>query len=396
MKKEKYIAHVDMDAFFAAIEERDNPQYRGKPIVVGSDPKLGRGRGVVSTCSYEARKYGIHSAMPISTAYRKCPHAVFLPVNMKKYADLSHKIYNIFYDFTPEIEPISIDEAFLDITGTYHLFGSPRKTCLLLKEKIKKETRLTASVGVAPIKMAAKIASDLKKPDGLVEVSQEGLFDFLWVLDIRKLWGLGKKTEIILREKGINTIGDIAKEDVKNFECIFGKNGRHLWELANGIDERSVEREKDAKSISNEITFEKDTLNKEMLESVLMSLCEKVSKRLREDSLKGRTVTLKIRLEGFHTYTRARTLDEPINFEDILYKEIKDLYNNFDEKGKKVRLLGVKVSTLSETQRRTSLFSEKQDKKREDIHKAIDDIKDRFGNQSIVRGKSFLSPKIII
>jgi len=378
-----------MDAFFAAIEQRDNPALQGKPVVVGADPKKGKGRGVVSTCSYEARKFGIHSAMPISIAYRKCPPAIFLPVNGEKYVRVSHRIYDILYDFTPDIEPISIDEAFLDITGSFRLFGdTPRKTCLLIKSRIKKETGLTASVGLAPTKMVAKIASDLKKPDGFVEVTEEGLLDFLWPLDISKMWGLGGKSEVVLREIGINTIGDIAKRDMKDLTDIFGKNGAHFWYLARGIDERSVEAEREAKSVSNEITFDRDTPDRKIMEGALMALCEKVSSRLRRDGLKGRTVTLKIRLEGFKTYTRAVTVENPINFEDILYKEIKRLYNNFDTRGKKTRLVGVKVSNLSRAESKDSLFSESVDRKREDIHKAIDKIKGRFGDMLIHRGTS--------
>ncbi|NQU95865.1 MAG: DNA polymerase IV [Candidatus Omnitrophica bacterium] len=388
MAKRKFIVHVDMDAFFAAIEQRDNPKFRGKPVVVGADPKKGRGRGVVSTCSYEARKFGVHSGLPISMTYRKCPHAIFLPVNMEKYAKISRQIYKIFYDFTPEVEPISIDEAFMDITGSFHLFGTPRKTCLLIKSRVKRDTGLTASVGLAPVKMVAKIASDLKKPDGLVEVSPEGLLGFLWPLDIRKLWGLGGKTEIILRKMNINTIGELAKKDVKELIDMLGKNGAHFWNLANGIDERGVESAEEAKSIGNEITFDKDTLSREKIENTLMLLCEKVSDRLRYDGVKGKTITLKIRLEGFKTYTRAVTMGVPNNFTDVLYKEIKNLYNRFDSKGKKVRLVGVKVSKLSPADFRDTLFNEAGDRKKENVHSAVDKIKEKFGTGSIHRASN--------
>ena len=388
MPKESFIAHVDMDAFFAAIEQRDNPQFQGKPVVIGADPKKGKGRGVVSTCSYEARKFGIHSALPISIAYRKCPHAVFLPVDMEKYSMVSHEIYNIFYSFTPHVEPISIDEAFLDITGSWHLFGSPRKTCILIKSKIKKETKLTASIGLAPVKMIAKIASDLKKPDGFVEVKKEKVLDFLWPLDISKMWGLGKKTEVIFRTRGINTIGDIAKSDIKELVDIFGKNGAHFWQLANGIDQRIVETEVETKSIGNEITFGKDTSDRVKIEGTLMGLCEKVSGRLREEGFKGRTITLKIRLEGFHTYTRAVTIKEATNFADSLYKEVKRLYNKFDTKGKKVRLVGVSVSNLLPINSRDSLFRETVDIKKENVHSAIERINKKFGQSSIQRAAS--------
>ena len=388
MIKEKYIAHIDMDAFFSAIEQRDNPSLYGKPVVIGADPKKGKGRGVVSTCSYEARKFGIHSAMPISIAYRKCPDAFFLPVNGEKYSKVSHEIYDILYDFTPDIEPISIDEAFLDIAGSAHLFGGPRNTCVSIKARVKEKTKLTASIGLAPTKMAAKIASDLKKPDGFVEVTEEGLIDFLKPLDISRLWGLGKKTEPLLRNKGINTIGDIACRKREELINMFGKNGEHFWILANGIDERDVETEDETKSLSNEHTFEKDTDDREEIEKTLMFLSEKVSSRMRQYGIKGRTVTLKIRLEGFKTYTRAATIDESYHFSDVLYKRVKEVYNGLDLKEKRVRLLGVRVSNLSLGNDKVSLFEESADKKRENIHKALDKINERFGYGSIKRARA--------
>lgn len=387
-KNRRYIVHVDMDAFFASIEQRDNPGCRGKPVVVGADPKFGKGRGVVSTCSYEARKFGIHSAMPISIAYKKCPHAVFLPPDMGKYEIASSRIFQIFYSFTPDVEPVGIDEAFLDITGSFHLFGTPSETCLSIKSKIKEMTGLTASIGLAPTKMAAKIASDLKKPDGMVEVAEEGLLDFLWPLDARKIWGLGSKSEEALAGMGIKTIGDLAKTDVKKLIEAFGRNGEHFWQLANGIDERTVDAEIDAKSISNETTFDKDTSDGSKIESALMALCEKVSARLRCDNLKCKTITLKIRLEGFFTYTRSITITDPTNFTDSLYKVIKDLYNNFSTKNKKVRLVGVRASNLTSSNFQENLFHEKGDERLEAIHGAVDSIKEKFGDDSIYRAGS--------
>ncbi len=376
----KYIVHIDMDAFFAAIEQRDNPKLKGKPVVVGADPKKGRGRGVVSTCSYEARKFGIHSAMPISIAYKRCPKGVFLPVNMKKYSKVSEQIYEILYDFSPKIEVVSVDEAFLDITGSHHIFGGPVETCKALKAKIKEKTRLTASVGLAPIMMAAKIASDLEKPDGLVMVEKEKLLDFLWPLDVGRIWGLGPKAKAVLNNMGIKTIGNLAKIDLERLEDVFGLNGEHFWQLANGIDQREVETEEEVKSVSNEYTFEEDEGDNNIIQAVLIKLCEKVSSRLRADSIKGRTITLKIRLEGFHTYTRARTLTGATNHSDAIYKTIKKLFVEFDRKGKKVRLVGVKVSGLIPQQERDTLFFDEgvKEKRQESIHKAIDKIKAKF------------------
>ena len=273
--KKRYIAHVDMDAFFTSVEQRDNIAYRNKPVIVGSDPKEGKGRGVVAACSYKARKYGIHSAMPISIAYKKCPDAVFLTPDMNKYVEVSHQIFDILETFTPDIEPISIDEAFLDITHSYHLFGSPKNTCQKIKNKIKKLTGLTASVGLAPNKMTAKIASDEDKPDGLVIVTEEGLLGFLHRLAIGKLWGIGKKTEDILKSERIKTIGDLAQQDKAKIISLLGKNGLHIWESANGIDAREVETASETKSIGNEFTFEKDITDKHVLEDTIMFLSEK-------------------------------------------------------------------------------------------------------------------------
>ncbi len=384
-KEEKFIVHVDMDAFFASIEQRDHSAYKGKPVVVGADPKQGKGRGVVSTCSYEARKYGIHSAMPISAAYVKCPNAVFLLPDMEKYSAVSSQIHSIFNEFTPDVEPISIDEAFLDITGTYKFWTTPIETCKAIKSRIFEKTRLTCSAGIAPIKMAAKIASGLKKPDGLVEVTTENLLDFLWPLDIGKIWGLGEKSKAVLNSMSINTIGQLAKTKPELLEAKFGKTGLHFWQLANGMDEREVIPQKEAKSISNEITFEQDTADKRLIQSALLSLCEKVSVRLRSEGLKGKTITLKIRLEGFQTYTRAVTMDISTNFADVIYAEIKKLYLGFKTGNKKVRLVGVKVSNLCPCDVQETLFPDENDAKREKIHEVIDKVKRKFGYDAIMR-----------
>ncbi|MEA3369222.1 MAG: DNA polymerase IV [Candidatus Ratteibacteria bacterium] len=385
---EKFIIHIDMDAFFAAVEQRDNPALRGKPVIVGADPKGGKGRGVVCACSYEARKFGISSGMPISIAYRKCPRAVFLPVDMEKYSRLSLKIFDLFYSFTPEIEGISIDEAFLDISGSYHIFGTPLETCRLLKSRIKTETGLTASVGLAPTKMAAKIASDLKKPDGLVAVTRQGLLDFLRPLDIEKIWGLGKKSKVVLNKMGIKTIGELAGTDLKKVVDVLGKNGGHLWQLANGIDEREVETDEERQSISNEVTFAEDIRDREKIEGFLIGLCEKVSGRLRRENIEGRTITLKIRLEGFHTYTRSKTLLKTTNFVDTIYQTAKRLFNNFNLKGRKIRLIGIKVSNLDSRNGNESLFNDIVDEKKERIHQAVDKIKEKFGEAAIRRAAS--------
>ena len=294
MTNSRFIAHVDMDAFFASVEEKYNPSFKGKPIIVGSDPKGGKGRGVVAACSYAAREYGIHSAMPISIAYNKCPSGIFVRPNMEMYAGESYKIFKIFENFTPDIEPISVDEAFLDITGSHQHFGGPIKTCKAIKMKIKKDLNLTASVGLAPNKTTAKIASDIKKPDGLVVVTPENLLKFLHPLPINKLWGIGSKTKKILNDINIVTIGDISEKSLEEINNLLGKHGTHLWELSRGIDERKVETFYEAKSISNEYTFDKDTGNIDQIENALMRLSQKVSRRLRQENFLARTITLKI------------------------------------------------------------------------------------------------------
>ena len=385
---QRYIAHVDMDAFFAAVEQRDKPYLRGKPVIVGADPKGGRGRGVVSTCSYEARRFSIRSGLPISTAYKLCPEAVFLPVDSEKYSRVSDEILEIFNQFTPLVEMISVDEAFLDISGSYHLFGGPLEACRRLKAKIKKETGLTASVGLAPIKMAAKIASDLEKPDGLVVVAQDKLLEFLHPLDIGKLWGLGKKTIPLLNQLGIKTIGQLATTDPENLTELLGKNGQHLWELANGIDQRLIVREDEIKSISNEITFDKDTSEAAEIDRALVYLSEKISSRMRRENFKARTITLKIRLQGFATYTRAMTLIKANSFVEVVYRAVKKLLNDFNRQGRKIRLLGVKVSNLMPLDVNDSLLVDSNDEKKERIHKTVDDLREKFGNQVIHRAGS--------
>lgn len=387
MKKERYIVHVDMDAFFAAIEQRDNPGCRGKPVIVGSDPKGGRGRGVVSTCSYEARKLGVHSATPISIAYRKCPNAVFLPVDMGKYSRVSGQIFEILRSFTPRLEEVSIDEAFLDISETYALFGTPLDVCRQIKERIRKETGLTASVGLAPTKMAAKIASGLKKPDGLVEVKKEKLLDFMHPLDVDNLWGVGKKTKALLSSIGIETIGDVAKRSRKELREFLGKNGEWLWEMAQGIDASEVETEREVKSISNETTFEKDTRSGKQILAELSRLCEQVADRLRAANFKCRTVTLKIRFENFETHTRTLTLEKPTNFAEVLIRTTRKLFADSGAKERKVRLVGVRASNFSCADE-TTLFPDKNDARREKLSQAVTVIRSKFGCDSILRASS--------
>jgi DNA polymerase IV len=381
----KIIFHVDVDAFFAAVEQRDHPELRGQPVIIGADPKAGQGRGVVSTCSYEARKFGVHSAMPISQAYQRCPQAIFLPVNGKKYQEVSEEIFKIFYEYTPDVEPVSIDEAFLDMTGSCHLFGTPEQTGRKLKERITEKVGLTVSVGIAPVKMVAKIASDYYKPDGLCEVQSDKVIDFLWPLSIARLWGVGPKTQAVLERMGIKTIGQLAQLTPEVLDEHFGKSGLHLRELANGIDPREVGGEESAKSVSNEHTFAQDSNDRELLEKTLLILSEKTSRHLRQSGLKGKTITLKIRLSGFITYTRARTLPERTNFTETIFRTSSEIFKEFYCTGMKVRLLGVRMSNFSDQYTQESLFDAPEER-REKIHSVVDRIKDKFGEKAIHRG----------
>lgn len=376
---QRVILHIDMDAFFAAIEELDNPAIRGKPVVVGADPKGGRGRGVVSTCNYEARKYGIHSAMPISQAYKRCPFAEYVPPRGRRYAEFSKKIFKIFYDFTPKVEPVSVDEAFLDVSGCTRLLGSHRKIAVDIKKRIFDELKLTASVGIAPNKFIAKIASDLEKPDGLVEVRPDGIRQFLWPLPISKMWGVGQKSEKQLNLMGIKTIGDLAKMPQSVAVKKLGKAGVHFWSLANGLDERNVEPYTAAKSVSLENTFGEDVGDEQKIHETIKALSDNVSRILRKKNYKGKTVTLKIRLEDFSTFTRAHSFNEFIDSSKIISQTCLNLFSEFNCEGKKIRLLGVAVSNLNtHVSEQLGLFHGDQ-RSEQDIDRVIDIIQTKFG-----------------
>jgi len=384
----KTILHVDMDAFFAAVEQRENPDIKNKPVIIGADPKEGSGRGVVSTCSYEARQYGVHSAMPISRAFKLCPHGIYIPPNGRLYSQVSRSIFEIYYEFTDAVEPLSIDEAFLDVSGSVRLFGSGEKIARLIKKRIIEKEQLTASVGMAPNKYLAKIASDLRKPDGLVIVHEDKIDEFLHPLDISRLWGAGIKTQERLRKMGIQTIGDLAGYPVNVLEKNFGKMGPHFYNLAHGIDNREVHAGVGVKSVSNEHTFGKDVDDMELILGTLLKLSEKVGYRLRKKKLHGKTIQLKLRYENFSTITRARTLMQNFNSTDIIFNTIKKLfYDNYTE-NKKIRLLGIGVSHFdNKTSAQRSLFDEQIDKKQE-LDKIQDTLSERFGRNIISRAES--------
>ena len=383
MSRPNVIVHIDMDAFFAAVEQRDNPSLVGKPVVVGADPKGGKGRGVVSTCSYEARVYGIHSAMPISKAYRLCPKAIYLPPDFRKYKKASEQIFNILQRFTPDIEPISIDEAFMDVTGTFHFYGSPVLLAQLIKEDIRREVNLTSSIGIAPVKMVAKIASDVSKPDGLLEVKPNEVQSFLAVLPVERLWGVGKKSKELLNRIGIFKISDLLTLSKQKAHNLLGDNGLHLLDLASGIDPRTVAVDDEVKSVSHEYTFDVDESDPQKVVRIIFLLSQKVSRRLRKEKLKGRTVTLKVRLENFQTYTRAITLEQRTNFFDLIDSNARQLFTAFFKKGMKIRLIGVRISGFDDPYISDGLFTDPGHDKKEKVHHAVDLLKDKFGEGMI-------------
>lgn len=383
------ILHIDMDAFFAAVEQQDHPQYRGKPVIVGADPKGGHGRGVVATASYEARKYGIHSAMPISQAFRRCPHGVYLRGNYKRYSEISKQIIAILQDFSPSLEKISIDEAFLDITGSLNVFGGKHIIGRKIKEIIRRDLHLTASVGIAPNKFIAKIASDLQKPDGFVVVEEGGEKAFLQNLPISRLWGVGKKTEAVLKKMGISSIGQIAQIPEIELQRRFGKWGHALWRLANGIDERPVVTWGPQKSISQETTFEEDIDDNLTLERTIMRLADELARMMRKSGLKGRTIVLKIRLEDFSTFTRSRTLADFVDSTSILRAVALDLFKKFNRQTKRVRLLGIGVSQLNSVSGEQLTLFDQEAPLGDKLTNLLDSIKDKFGDGAADRA-SFL------
>lgn len=380
------ILHVDMDAFYASVEQRDNPEFKGKPVIVGAAPRMGRGRGVVSAASYEARKYGIHSAQPISRAYRLCPNGIFLPVRGKRYVQVSRCIMAIFREYTPVVGTISLDEAFLDMTGTERLFGKVEAIGREIKNRIWESQNLTASVGIGPNKLIAKIASDLDKPDGFIVVKPESVCDFLSPLPVRKLWGIGKQTGEVLNRMGIHTVCHLAKIPRKILNDNFGRMGDLLWNYARGIDESPVISDHEVKSVSNERTFSQDVTDEARLHQTLLALSEKVGFRLRNQELMGRTVTLKVRLADFTTFVRHATLPRPFFMSETIYREVFQLFRNLDTLGQPIRLLGVGVTQLSTAgEGQIDMFAE-EDANRIKVSNAVDRLKHKYGDRIIRRG----------
>jgi DNA polymerase-4 len=338
------IIHVDMDAFFAAVEQHDNPELVGKPVIVGG---LGR-RGVVATASYEAREFGVHSAMPMSRARKACLEGIFVEPRFKRYKEISDKIRSIFRSYTPLVEPMSFDEAFLDVTESLKQFGSAIKVAEEIKSRILQETGLICSVGIAPNKFLAKLASDLEKPDGFVVIKEDEAQKILDDLPVRKIWGVGKVMEHKLNELGINTIKELRNMSMAELKNRFGKWGISLYKLARGIDEQPVVPVREAKSISNEVTFSNDLHDPKDIKKVLFELSESVGKRLQTHGLKGRTIEIKIRFSDFTTITRSKSITNATDSIEVIREQAEYLFDekvDLNEMG--VRLAGVGVANLT-------------------------------------------------
>src|SRR5437870_9372627 len=329
-----------MDAFYASVEKLDNPAYEGKPVIVGADPKGGSGRGVVAACSYEARRFGVHSALPISRAWKLCPEGVYVRPRMKRYVEVSHQVMDVFRRYTDLVEPLSIDEAFLDITGSVALLGAPEAIARSIKKEIREATGLTASVGLAPNKFLAKIASDLKKPDAFVVVEETHIEDFLRDLPISRLWGVGPKTELRLKEMGFHTIGQIASAPRDSLIRSLGSLGEHLHQLSHGRDDRPVVPDSEPKSCGTETTFDEDTDDRQLLLTTILELSDHVAERLRKDEFRARKVTLKLRYSNFSTHTKQHSLDQFIQTGEEIAAIARGLFSQFPL-NRKIRLIGV-------------------------------------------------------
>jgi len=382
------IFHIDLDAFFVSVEQVLNPKLKGKPVIVGGDPER---RGVVASASYEARTFGIHAGMPSSKAHRLCPQAIFIRSHFSIYKDASAKFMKILGDFSPHIEPLGFEEAYLDVTGCEEPYGSPQKLALAIKERINKELNLTASVGIATCKVVAKIVSDLCKPDGLLEIAPGEEQAFLNTLPVAKLPGVGKKTEQALGEIGITTIGELASLPLDTIKRQFGATGAVLHSYARGIDDREVEAPGEAKSISQELTFARDTLDRNSLETNLHNLCQELCQELRSQNKRARCVAIKLRYADFKTITRQVTLQEASDVTQVVFTTAQQLLGKtLAQQGKPVRLIGVRISSLVGEGKQLPMFDSGTEKP-EHLDKAIDKIRRKYGPTAIKTGNGISS-----
>jgi len=379
---------LDMDAFYPSVEVLDNPALKGKPVIVGGS----RERGVVSSASYEARKFGVHSAQPMATAMRLCPHGIFLPVRMARYKEVSEQVFEIFYRFTPLVEPLSIDEAFLDVTGSTRLFGRPGDIAKKIKKTVLEETGLTVSAGVASSKFVAKIASDMDKPDGLTIVSPDRVREFLNPLPIKKMWGVGKVMQQALMRLNVRTFRDLSQVPLKVLEKEFGKRGLMLHQLSMGIDDREVIPDHEMKSIGHEETFSQDILDMNTAKKKLLYLANKVAYRMRKKEAAGKTVTLKVKYSDFRQVTRSKTLPKSTDDGFEIYSTVCRLLEKTAVGKRPVRLLGISLSQLSflGAEHQLTLFDQDADSlKRKNLNIALDSLYEKYGEENIKPGVLF-------
>ena len=379
-----------MDAFYASIEQLDHPEYKGRPVIVGADPKAGKGRGVVAACSYEARKFGIRSALPISRAWKLCPQGVYVRPRMNRYVGVSQQVMEVFRRYSDLVEPLSIDEAFLDITGSVALLGPADEIARSIKKAIREATGMTASVGLAPNKFLAKIASDLKKPDGLVVLQEDDVDQFLRDLPISRLWGVGPKTEARLHEMGFRTIGQLESASRESLVRTLGSLGEHLYQLSHGKDDRQVVPDWERKSVGTETTFDEDTDDRDLLLRTILELSDHVAERLRKDEYRARKVTLKLRYSNFSTHTKQHSLDRLIQTGDEIAAVARQLFSQFPL-NRKIRLIGVSAGDLHrgrEDPEQLTLFATSNPKQR--LGHTVDEIKEKFGVDSLRRGSQLL------
>ena len=379
---ERTILHVDLDAFFASVEQRDRPELRGKPVIVGGGGP--NDRGVVSAASYEARRFGVHSAMSLREAGRRCPDGIFVPVDGRRYQAASRDVMAVLRRYTPLVEPISIDEAFLDVTGSAGLFGDGATIAERIKASVREEVGLTASVGVATNKLVAKVASDLRKPDGLVVVAPGEEAAFLAPLPISRLWGVGERTGAALADFGVRTIGDLAALPPDVVIRRFGKHGASLVDRARGIDADPIHEGDPAKSVGHEHTFDVDTSDREVIERTLLAMSDGVAGRLRSAGVRAGTVAVKIRDSSFRTITRQRTLAEPTDMTEPIYRVALELARP-EIRGIRVRLLGVTASSLGDREQ-LAMFSDEDPKRRRAIE-AADAVRRRYGGDAVTRAR---------
>ena len=380
------ILHVDMDAFYASVEQRDRPELRGRPVIVGGPAE---GRGVVSAASYEARKYGVHSAMPTVTARRLCPNGVFLPVRMSRYAEVARQVREIFHSFTPLVEPLSLDEAFLDVHGCEGLFGSAPEIARQIKDRVRAETRLTASVGVAANKFLAKLATELGKPDGLFVIEPDRVAAVLGPLPVTRIWGVGAKGEKRLHALGLRTIGQLAALSEKVVADSLGEGGRQLWRLAHGRDDRVVVPDEAAKSVSVETTFARDVGDRDALRGCLLELVEQLGERMRRVGVRGRTIELKARTSDFRTFSRSATLPDPTDLTELIWRTAAELFDRrVAEEWLPLRLLGVGATNLRHDGAvQGHLFEGEWRKKQGALDQTVDAIRRQFGDEAIRRAR---------